>query len=212
MAGGKGDRPTERSLLLAREDVLKNLRERYARFGDQLIQYLYESSFQRGGLRRTLAKVIRPVPLDEDRMHEALLRFLTAEGVGAFFDRLGLKESSARTSAGGARESASDKEDNGDITEAYQPRVLAAGPPSVGSVTVPQTVRAGKPGADTGWDGVERRSGFERRTGLERRSGKERRKNIDVVFVNRRFGGNRRSGIERRSGRDRRKNPPPPND
>jgi hypothetical protein len=213
----------------SRQELLHTIQVKYARFGDRIVNYLSAKAFQRGGLRPIFARVVRSLPIDDEQMHEALVRFLANNGVDAFFARVGMQEP-----PGGAKEAeppalpGSGAEPPSD--PGFRPRILvnpkeedrtwrapwaaiaskpplAAAPPAKAPGAPPRSPRRAiepKP-VDRAWDGVERRSGAERRSDLERRSGKERRGKVDLVYKNKRYGGDRRSKIELRSGRDRRK-------
>jgi hypothetical protein len=205
-AKGRGHR-AEHALLAGRKAMVKELRERYAVYGDRLVQYLCEKSGQRGGLRVALSKVLRPLPLEEKAMHDALLRFLNTEGVSAFFDRVGESSASDITPAPSIEEDT----DLEALEPGYRPRIIPPEPTASQAALAPAAppaetepdeveeppVEIEPDEVDDGlWDGTERRSGF------ERRSGRDRRKDCQVVFKNRRYGGDRRSGLERRSGLD----------
>ena len=204
VGGGWSDsRRVEQRQLIPRE-----IRERYARFGDQLVQYLYEKSSQRGGLRRVLAQVLRPLPHDDERMHEALARFLSTEGVDAFFKRVEGNQGADTQDAGrpagiiemdrdieGVTVVEVDEKDAQQSVEGYRPTLLSPTPaeappaPSQEPSTPPTETHppptpspaAPRPTART------RRSTAEPWDGRERRSGREAR-----------------LGIERRSGKERR--------
>jgi len=194
----------EKVLKLNRQALLKEIHEKYARYGDRLVQYLCDKAFQPGGLRLALVGVIRPLPLDMERLHEALQRFLNTEGVEAFFARVEQKESQRDAS------STQEISPGAGADIGYRPKIIS---PAEERGALQRAADAGKSldAAETRplssspapappkpeqveWDGRERRSG------LERRSGKDRRRSVDLVFKNKRYGGDRRSGLERRSG------------
>lgn len=223
---------TDQAASLQRQAYVQKLRERYSKFGDRIVDYLCEKSLTRGGLRVLLSKVIRPLPYEDDRMHDALVRFLSAHGIEAFFDRVEQKNGTDTPLEGRPRDDLREQQ-SPDSVEGYRPTILGTTAVPGAEALLPASVQPqavarpqpslegqGAPEAEVApeepppefgigpWNGVERRSGVDRRTGRERRSGKDRRQRVDTVFVNRRFGGDRRSSIQRRSAKERRENPP----
>ena len=209
----------DRTVTQEREKGLNKIRERYSKFGDKLVNYLCEKAFARGGLRMAIGKVVKPAPQDEERMHNAFVRFLTTQGVDAFFKRIEASErgQAAENKSGIPAESRDEVSDKRvlSLPKIMQPHARskavesprpAEPPPAEPRPEPPEPVKAAVEGP---WDGVERRCVTDRRCGRERRSGKDRRRRVEVVFKNRRFGTDRRSSIQRRSAKERRESPPP---
>lgn len=212
----------ETTRLLARKATRDNLLARYSRYGNTVAQYLVEKAFSQGGLRPVLARVLRPLPLEDERMHEALCRFLATEGVDAFFARVESRSSGPADSPDSASETKllARKERVTMAVSGYHPQISYAEPhPEDRIWRAPHAAIASRPCAESSppqappqeirrpnapWNRRERRSGRDRRSGKERRSGWERRKSIELIFRNRRFGGQRRSARKRRGGGERR--------
>jgi hypothetical protein len=227
--GKRRGKSVDQARLQQRQSTLAEIREKYSRFGDEVVQYLTEKSFQRGGLRRTAARVLRPLPLEEDRMHEALVRFLSTQGVQAFFDRVEQGDEEAN------RERLQKLEDNAQQiaqTGGYRPQIIRtdkgderrlhgasiplshlADSSRTPEITIDSpTPQAPPPNTETPPVAPKPAplppgapwDGVDRRSGQERRHGQERRSGKDrrksvEVVFN-----NRRFGTDRRTGIERR--------
>lgn len=206
MAKSRGKSSKESDRAHIRQGTLHKIRERYARFGDDVVQYLAEKSSNQLGLRQSLSKILNPLPLEEERMHEALVRFLSLEGPDAFFSRLGIRDSDTPV-PGRTKKAPSAKNEDPKLT--FLPGSTAPPEPfeapdhampshtsSLGHGITKSTYMSG----DTGIREREKPPSAPAQVqsepsspadgpwnGQERRSGRERR-----------------SGVDRRSGRDRR--------
>lgn len=165
--------------LRAREERVKEIQQRYAKFGDRVLQTIMRAVSNEGDLRRLVHRVTGRVVTDPERQHEVLLEYLSRHGESVF-----LREATPPSKAPppGA--------DRG-------PRTLLNSTPAGVAASAPTPTHAAAPSGRR----IRLPSGeiiADRRSGRERRTGKDRRTQVELIYKNRRHGRDRRSGKDRR--------------